>query len=801
MKQSIKGYIPKREEQRAPDFGQGIASVTILINELHNTKKDVVSTVDQKIKEVDGVLEKANITLDKKVNDIDQTISDAKTTIQDTTDQALAHIKDIKQGEPGKDADHEQIVKDVLDQIPKFDEEAFSTSLLNKVPKINEDALLKKFIQKIPENKASLKIIQEKFEIDPMSVIEKIMSMPEGKFKLKTSNVDGLEQTMNAFRSQLGRGYLHGGGDTVVAGTNITIVTNANGQKVISSTGGGGTPATPVHSIQYNNPLGTFAGDANFIRDITDATNRYGMYIGPVSGATNNWNIYSGPAISSFNARIQSDGWLSLAPNVLAGLNLGAGFGAASFVHENNAATTFGAFFVAGTTATNATFVEAGDSEAYFLGTGTLTNLIGHNFVVRNVSTGTVTTASGVRITNAENSGGGAITTQVGLNILTQTRGATNYAIMTGASGGFLFGSLAGTGNRIVSASATGVLSASNTVTDLTVTNAPTFSAMTSGSVLFAGTAGLLSQDNANYFYDATNHNLRIGPTSAAITTENRLSVIGNANDYHGTFTQNVNAGTLSSTDVVVSNDLGVSDATTYADFGVNSSGNTNAAMTGFRGSDAYLFTSGQIKAINIATGGANPVRFFYNGYAIANEVAETTASGFQIGLTGTLTGQLKLLGSTSGTISILGQNAAGTYNFNLPITAGSAGQVLTSQGGGSTAMTWSSASGLTWTAVTVNATFTVNTGTLANKGTLLSMALPTTSAVGDVVAIAGMNAGLWKITQAASQQIHFGNQNTTSGTGGSLASVLTYDAVYLVCSVANLEWVVINSMGNITVV
>ncbi len=69
-----------------------------------------------------------------------------------------------------------------------------------------------------------------------MSVIEKIMALPDGKFKLKSTQIDGLEQTLTAFRSQLSRGYLHGGGDTVIAGTNISITTNSSGQKVISST-------------------------------------------------------------------------------------------------------------------------------------------------------------------------------------------------------------------------------------------------------------------------------------------------------------------------------------------------------------------------------------------------------------------------------------------------------------------------------------------------------------------------------------------------------------------------------------
>lgn len=49
----------------------------------------------------------------------------------------------------------------------------------------------------------------------------------------------------------------------------------------------------------------------------------------------------------------------------------------------------------------------------------------------------------------------------------------------------------------------------------------------------------------------------------------------------------------------------------------------------------------------------------------------------------------LKLLGTTSGVISITPQAAAGTYNFNLPISAGTAGQPLLSGGGGATAMTF----------------------------------------------------------------------------------------------------------------
>jgi len=106
----------------------------------------------------------------------------------------------------------------------------------------------------------------------------------------------------------------------------------------------------------------------------------------------------------------------------------------------------------------------------------------------------------------------------------------------------------------------------------------------------------------------------------------------------------------------------------------------------------------------------------------------------------------------------------------------------------------------LNWTAVTSNGNLAVDTGTLANKGTLLELTLPTTVAVGKVIRVAGMNAGLFKIVQSANQYIKFGNVATTTGAGGYLASTLAYDCVELVCIVADVGFVVVSSMGSITV-
>ncbi len=80
----------------------------------------------------------------------------------------------------------------------------------------------------------------------------------------------------------------------------------------------------------------------------------------------------------------------------------------------------------------------------------------------------------------------------------------------------------------------------------------------------------------------------------------------------------------------------------------------------------------------------------------------------------------LNLEGTTSGIVSIRVQPVAGTFNFNLPTTAGSANQVLTSQGGGVNAMTWTTPTTGTVTSVnmTVPTFLNVSGGPITNSGT-----------------------------------------------------------------------------------
>ena len=83
-------------------------------------------------------------------------------------------------------------------------------------------------------------------------------------------------------------------------------------------------------------------------------------------------------------------------------------------------------------------------------------------------------------------------------------------------------------------------------------------------------------------------------------------------------------------------------------------------------------------------------------GNATGSTSAPTATSAPVLGVASTTAGTLGLYNQATA-FAITIQNGGGTtngatsaYNFNLPITAGSAGQALTSQGGGTAAMTWS---------------------------------------------------------------------------------------------------------------
>lgn len=173
-----------------------------------------------------------------------------------------------------------------------------------------------------------------------------------------------------------------------------------------------------------------------------------------------------------------------------------------------------------------------------------------------------------------------------------------------------------------------------------------------------------------------------------------------------------------------------------------------------------------------------------------------------------TVTNHSPLIGAASNGITSLGpltngQLAIGNTGNDPTAATLTAGTGVTITNGAGSITINATGAGLTWVDVTgTTQAMAVNTGYTSNDGaTLVTFTLPSTAAYGTVVAVVGKAAGLWTIAQNSGQTIHFAGVNTTTGVGGSLSSIKQYDAVFLLCTTANTDFVVIQSMGNITYV
>lgn len=111
---------------------------------------------------------------------------------------------------------------------------------------------------------------------------------------------------------------------------------------------------------------------------------------------------------------------------------------------------------------------------------------------------------------------------------------------------------------------------------------------------------------------------------------------------------------------------------------------------------------------------------------------------------------------------------------------------------------------GLTWVNVTgTSQQIARGHGYAANNAGLVTLALPLPGGVqfGDTIAVMGVGAGGWKVTQGAGQQIIIGASSTTIGATGFIQATTTTDAIELVCGPDNLTWrCVMAPEGNPTV-
>jgi fibronectin-binding autotransporter adhesin len=134
----------------------------------------------------------------------------------------------------------------------------------------------------------------------------------------------------------------------------------------------------------------------------------------------------------------------------------------------------------------------------------------------------------------------------------------------------------------------------------------------TEGSILYAGASGVLAQNNANFFWDNTNTQLKLGGGANfafATPTAVPLNIAGTANTFLQAHLQNKSTGTSASTDFVASADNG-DETTNFIDMGINGSGYT-AGIWGVA-NDAYLYNKGQ--DLLVGTGTAAKSLIFMTG-------------------------------------------------------------------------------------------------------------------------------------------------------------------------------------------
>lgn len=157
---------------------------------------------------------------------------------------------------------------------------------------------------------------------------------------------------------------------------------------------------------------------------------------------------------------------------------------------------------------------------------------------------------------------------------------------------------------------------------------------------------------------------------------------------------------------------------------------------------------------------------------------------------------------TVTGQVTADGQLLIGaTASPNIRVATLTAGAGISITNGAGAITITNTGSAFPWTTVTINTSMAVNNGYVTNAGSQLQMTLPATAAVGDVIEILGRGTGGFIVKQNAGQTIHFGGTSSTTGTGGSVASINQYDTILLKCLITNTDWSVTSASSNLTVV
>ncbi len=115
----------------------------------------------------------------------------------------------------------------------------------------------------------------------------------------------------------------------------------------------------------------------------------------------------------------------------------------------------------------------------------------------------------------------------------------------------------------------------------------------------------------------------------------------------------------------------------------------------------------------------------------------------------------------------------------------------------GGTVTISNSAINVPWVAITADQVAAINTAYICNKGTVLTLTMPSVAPVGSVIGVMNINiAAGTKILSANPGQLYMGTSSATANTG-SFTSINLGDSLLMVCTVANTTWYCYSVTGN----
>lgn len=372
-----------------------------------------------------------------------------------------------------------------------------------------------------------------------------------------------------------------------------------------------------------------------------------------------------------------------------------------------------------------------------------------------------------------------ALTTVGGTGLTSYTAGDISYY----ASGTALSKLAIGTAGQILTSS--GTAPQWTTLTGVAVTtlsfgstgltpSAPTSGAITVGGTLITsnGGTGLTSYAAGDVPYYASGtalSKLSIGTANKVMTSSGtapqwvQVGAIGTqaSNAAGGTVTLTIDSAQTQIFSGVGASTLVLPDATTLTlGFTYYINNNASGAVTVQTNGGATLFT--------LARGGY--VQLYCTGIGTA---AGTWDRHFMFPAN-----------ATNGQINI---GSTGSSPVAATLTPGT--NIAISNGAGSITIAATGLAGMGQINVTgTSATMTSNNQYVTSNAGLVTLTLPVSSVVGDILWIRGNGAGGWLIAQAAGQQI-VSTASTTLGVGGSIASTNRYDAISLCCIVNDTIW------------